>query len=268
MKKYISFFKMVFYAGLQYRQATLGAIMVQLPWGLLECLAFHTFQKVNPEAFPMDFSAVAAYIWLKEAFFVLFSVWGNVEQDIFDMILKGDVAYELCRPVSIYKMWFARISASRLAGAGLRFLPILAAASLLPKPYRFLPPNNIFVFLIFIVTMLLGVGVTVAFCMLVYMTAFFTISPQGIRLFLMSIVEFLSGSIIPIPFMPDTVKNIVELLPFAGMMNVPFRIYSGDLTGMEMFKAMGLQIFWFFVMVIGGMALCRKAERKMIIQGG
>lgn len=268
MKKYISFFKMRFYAGLQYRQATLGAIIVQLPWGFLECLAFHTFQKVNPQAFPMEFSAVAAYIWLKQAFFILFSVWGNVDQDVFDMILKGDVAYELCRPVSIYKMWFARISASRLAGAALRFLPVLAAASLLPKPLRFLPPQNIFVFFIFVVTMLLGVGVTVAFCMLVYITAFYTISPQGIRLFLMSVVEFLSGSIVPIPFMPDTVKNIVEWLPFAGMMNVPFRVYSGDLIGMEMYKAMGLQIFWLFVMAAAGMVLCNKAERRMTIQGG
>lgn len=268
MKKYISFFNMRFHAGLQYRSATLGAIMVQLPWGLLECLAYQTFQKSNPDAFPMELSAVMTYIWLKEAFFVLFVVWGNVEQDIFDMILKGDVAYELCRPVSLYKMWFARISASRLAGAGLRFLPILAAAALLPKPFRFMPPENITVFLFFIVTMLLGVGVTVAFCMLVYITAFFTISPQGLRLLLMSIVDFLSGSIIPIPFMPDNIKKIVELLPFAGMMNVPLRVYSTDLTGMAMLQAMGLQIFWLFVMVAAGMALCRKAECRMTIQGG
>ena len=268
MKKYFSFFTMRFHAGLQYRLATLGAITVQLPWGLLECLAFQTFQKANPEAFPMELSAVVAYIWLKEAFFLLFTVWGNVDQDIFDMILNGDVAYELCRPISIYHMWFARVSASRLASAGLRFLPILAVAALLPEPYRFTLPENMIVVLLFIVTMILGLGVTAAFCMLVYTTAFFTISPQGLRLLLMSIVEFLSGSIIPIPFMPDSVRKIVELLPFAGMMNVPFRIYSGDLTGMAMLQAMGMQIFWLFVLAAAGMLLCKKAERRMTVQGG
>ena len=269
MKKYFSFFTMRFHAGLQYRSAALGAIMVQFPWGLLECLAFQTFQKANPEAFPMEFSAVAAYIWLKEAFFVLFTVWGgNVDQDIFDMILKGDVAYELCRPISIYNMWFARASAGRVANAGLRFVPILVIASLLPEPYRFMLPENFITGLLFIVTMILGLGVTVAFCMLVYTTAFFTISPQGLRLFFMSIVEFLSGSIIPIPFMPDSVRKFVELLPFAGMMNVPFRIYSGDLIGMEMIQAVGMQIFWFFVLAASGMLLCKKAERRITVQGG
>lgn len=268
MKKYLSFFTMRFYAGLQYRAAVIGAVLTQLPWGLMECLALRTFQEANPQMFPMELSAAAAYVWLKEAFFLLFTVWGNVDQELFELILKGDIAYEMCRPVSLYHMWFAKVSAARIANAALRCVPILAAAMLLPQPFRLILPPDGKTALLFAAAMVLGVGVTVSFCMIVYITAVFTISPQGLRLFLMSAVEFLSGSLIPIPFMPDAVKNVVELLPFAGMMNVPFRIYSGDLTGQAMLRALGLQAFWFVALLAAGMRLCKAAERKIVIQGG
>lgn len=268
MQKYLSFFAMRFYAGLQYRSALIGAVLTQIPWALMECLAFWTFQKSNPSAFPMELSGVVAYMWLKEAFFLLFTVWGNVDQDLFEMILRGDIAYELCRPVSLYQMWFAKVSAARIANAALRCVPILAAGLLLPPPFRLQLPRDLQTFFLFAVALVFAAGVTVSFCMLVYLAAFFTISPQGLRLFCMSAVEFLSGSVIPIPFMPDAVKRIVELLPFAGMMNVPFRIYSGDLAGQAMVRALGLQVFWFVVMVAAGKCLCQMAEKKIIIQGG
>lgn len=268
MKKYLSFFQMRFHMGLQYRSAVMGVIVTQLPWGLMECLAFRTFQEADPDVFPMEFSAVVAYMWLKEAFYLLFTVWGNVDQELFDLILKGDIAYELCRPVSIYQMWFARVSAARIANAALRCVPIMTVALLLPEPFRLQLPRDLKTLLFFVAAMVLAVGVTVSFCMLVYTAAFFTISPNGLRLFFMSAVEFLSGSILPIPFMPDPVRKVVELLPFAGMMNAPLRIYSGDLAGQAMWKALGLQIFWFVVMVAVGKWLCRMAERRMVIQGG
>lgn len=268
MKKYLSFFSMRIRAGLQYRSAVAGAVFTQLPWGMMECLAYQTFQEADPGAFPMELSAVTAYMWLKEAFFVLFTVWGNTDQEIFDMILKGDIAYELCRPVSIYHMWFAKVSAGRIASASLRCIPILVFASLLPEPFRFTLPEDVPCGIFFVISMCLGIGVTVSFCMIVYVLAFFTISPNGLRMFFMSAVEFLSGSVIPIPFMPDAARKLMELLPFAGMMNAPFRIYSGDLTGVFLYRALGLQIFWLAVMVTAGRLLCKKAEQRIVIQGG
>lgn len=268
MKKYISFFAIRFHVGLQYRSALFGAVVTQVPWGLMECLAFGAFQEANPDAFPMEFSAVVAYIWLREAFLYLYVVWGNVDQELLDMILKGDIAYELCRPVSLYQMWFARVSAARISHTLLRSVPILTAAFLLPKPYQLMLPENGTAALLFAIALVFGVGVTVSFCMFVYMLAFFTISPQGLRLFFMSAVEFLAGSILPIPFMPDAVRGVVELLPFAGMINVPLRIYSGDLAGWAMYQALGLQVFWLAVLLAAGKWLCSRAEQKIVVQGG
>ena len=81
-------------------------------------------------------------------------------------------------------------------------------------------------------------------------------------------VEFLSGSLIPIPFMPSVVRTVVELLPFASMHNVPLRIYSGDLAGEEMLRAVLLQFIWICILVGLGKLLCKVAERRVVVQGG
>lgn len=267
IQKYFSFFRLRFVMGLQYRAAAIGGTVTQFLWGFMECLAFRAFLEADPSAFPMDFSAVMAYTWLREAFFALFTVW-HADNEIFEGIVNGNIAYEMCRPLSIYHMWFARTVGIRLANAAVRCVPILAMAFLMPEPFRMTLPHNITAFVLFVLTMFLGLGVTVAFCMFVYILSFFTISPKGLRMTFTSLVEFLAGAIIPLPFMPDAVRKVLELLPFAGMFNVPLRIYSGDLFGREMLRAMELQCFWLAVLYITGRMLCHAAQRRVVVQGG
>ena len=267
MRKYISFFIMRLQVGLQYRAAFISGLVTQLPWGLMECLAYQALSESNAGAMPMEYSALVSYMWLRQAFFVMFNTWAT-DNDIFDMIMNGGIAYELCRPVSIYNMWFARNIGGRISATALRFWPILLVAGFLPEPYNLKPPKDITCIVMFLVTMVLALCVTVAFCMLVYMLCFFTISPQGVRMVLTGAVEFLSGSLIPIPFMPLAVRNVIELLPFASMHNVPLRIYSGDLAGEEMLRAVLLQIVWIVILVGLGKGLCKIAERRVVVQGG
>lgn len=267
MKKYYYFFKIRFHVGIQYRVAALTGLITQFVWGLMECIVFKILLESNATSSPMSLAQVVSYIWLKEAFLLLFNTWAT-DNDIFSMIIDGGVAYELCRPVPIYSMWFSRNVGGRVAEAGMRCIPIIIVAFLLPEPYKLILPKNIGVLLIVIVTMILALGVTVSFCMLVYIISFFTISPQGIRMVLTGAVELLSGAIIPIPFIPNPYKKVLEFLPFASMQNVPLRIYSGNLAGSEMIEAIILQLFWLIILVLLGKALCKLAERKVVVQGG
>lgn len=267
MKKYIAFFRLRFSMGLQYRAAALAGIVTQFVWGIMEILMFRAFYKTQPEAFPMTFQATCAYVWMQQAFLALFMAW-MMENEIFDSIVNGNIAYELCRPINVYKMWFARSLANRISKAVLRCLPILLVAAFFPAPYGLMLPVSFPAFLLFLLTLATGVFVTVAFCMLVYMVSFFTISPAGIRMVAVSVVEFFSGAVIPLPFFPDGIRQIFELLPFASMQNVPLRIYSGDLYGNDMWRAILLQFFWLFVLTGIGRILDALAMKKITVQGG
>ncbi len=267
MKKYFSFFRLRFTMGLQYRAAAAAGIVTQFLWGAMEILIYRAFYQADPSAFPMTLQATCCYIWLQQAFLALFMGW-MMESEIFESIQNGSIAYELCRPVDLYNMWFSRSLAHRLARAVLRCMPILLVTALIPAPYGMTLPTSPMAALGFIVGIALGLWITVAICMLVYILTFFTLSPAGIRIVAVSAIEFLSGAVLPLPFFPDTLRKIMELLPFASMQNVPYRIYSLDLTGTLALRALGLQCFWAIALVILGRLLMRTACRHVVVQGG
>lgn len=267
MKKYVSFFRVRFLMGLQYRAAALAGVATQFAWGFLEIAAYHAFYTEQPENFPMSFSELGCYIWLQQAFLALFMVW-MLENEIFEKITDGGVAYELCRPVSLYVMWFARSVANRLSRAVLRCLPILFVAFCLPEPYGIRLPERPSTLLLFLLSMVLSLLAVVAFCMIIYMLTFFTMSPMGIRILFASFVELFAGAIVPFPFLPDPVRRVFELLPFGSMQNVPLRVYSGNLAGGELNRALLLQVFWVTVMIAGGLLLSQKGVRRTVLNGG
>lgn len=267
MNKYLSIFRLRLSMGLQYRVAALAAMSTQFVWGCMEIMMFHAFYRANPAAFPMSLSAIASYVWFQQAFLALFAPW-MLENEIFDAIMNGSIAYELCRPMSIYPLWFTRNLALRLSRASLRCIPILLFAILLPEPYGLTWPADAAAFGLFLLSMVLGLLVVVAFGMIVYGISFYTISPRGVKMFLTQLMEFFTGSIIPLPFLPEELQAVVELLPFAAMQNVPLRIYSGDLAGRQMANAVWLQIFWLIVLIGTGVLLCHNAQKQVTVQGG
>ena len=267
MKKYLSFFRLRFSMGLQYRTAEIAGMTTQFAWGIMEILVFRAFFAADPAAFPMSFEATASYIWLQQAFLAIFAAW-LLEPEIFDCIVDGNVAYELCRPIRIYDMWFARSMASRLSKVALRCFPIIAVALLLPRPYGICLPPSSRHFVLFLITLALSFLVSVAFYMWIYVLTFYTISPMGLRIMVASVVEFFSGGGIPLPFFPEKVRRVLELLPFASMQNVPLRVYSGSMSDAQMKSVIALQVFWLTVLVVLGRAMCRTAERRVTLQGG
>lgn len=267
MRAYLSFFKIRFINGLQYRAAAYAGIATQFAWGFMYIMLYETFYKSNPNMAPMKFSQLSSYIWLQQAFLALFMTW-FLDNDILDLITSGNVAYELCRPLDLYNSWFAKNCAVRLSKAVLRCFPILIIAFILPEPYKFKLPGSSVAALLFIISMILGFIVVVAYCMLVYIFTFYTISPMGVRMALVMTADFLSGGLVPLPFLPDWLTKYIYLSPFAAMQNVPFRIYSGSIPFNEAFYSIFLQIVWAIILILIGRTVLSRALKKVIVQGG
>lgn len=267
MKQHSSLFRIRFTNSLQYRAAAYAGIATQFAWGFMNLLLFRAFYRADSANFPMEFSQLSSYIWLQQAFLALFMTW-FYDSEIFQSITSGNVAYELARPMDLYSMWFTKNIASRLSRAVLRCAPILLVSSFLPKPFGLSLPNDFVSFVIFVITMTLAFFTVVAFCMLVYISTFYTLSPLGIRIVATSLTEFLTGGIIPLPFLPDRIRQVIELTPFATMQNLPFRIYSGNIAGAEMIKGVLLQVFWLVALVSIGKLWMSWALKKVAIQGG
>ncbi|GHV66460.1 ABC transporter permease [Spirochaetia bacterium] len=267
LSPYLAVFRIRFSNSLQYRAAALAGISTQFAWGFMSLLAFSAFYRVNPNAFPMEFSQTVSYIWIQQAFLAFFAMW-FFENDILTAISSGSIAYELVRPVDIYHRWFCQSAANRLARSCLRCAPILIVAFLLPEPFRMSLPASPVQFLLFLFSAALSLGVVISFCMLIYISSFYMISSLGIRIITATLTEFLSGAVIPLPFFPERFRVIAELLPFAAMENLPLRIYSGNLKGADTLRGILLQIFWLLALYVLGRFLMKGALKKVVVQGG
>lgn len=267
MKKYFGFFRMKFIAGIQYRAAAFAGLMTQLAWGAMEILVHRCFYLENQADFPMQMQALSNYIWLQQGFLMLFSEW-VFENEIFESITNGDIAYELCRPCDIYAMWFFRNMGLRLSKAVLRCFPLFIAAAFVPAPYGLRLPPSLPAAGMFVISGVLGFMNVLALGMLIYISVFFTISAQGTRAFTTAIWTLFSGAVIPLPFFPDGLRQAAELLPFAATQNAPCRIYGGDIAGIQAVQTIFLQIFWLAVILLIGRAWMRKALKRVVVQGG
>ena len=267
MKKYWSFFRMRFLGSLQYRAAAWAGIATQFAWGFMKLLMYRAFYEAGPAAFPMEFSQLATYIWLQQAFLMLFNTW-RYDNDIFESITTGGVAYELSRPVPVYSMWFVKCIASRVASTALRCLPVLVVAFLLPAPYRLNTPESAGVFLAFLLSLAAASALVMALQMLVYIATFYTLSPLGVRIVVTVLSDFLMGQLIPLQFFPEAFRKVVELTPFAAMQNLPLQIYCGTVAGSALTQALALQGFWLIALVGCGILWMRRSLRRVVVQGG
>ncbi|MGV3487531.1 MAG: ABC transporter permease [Tuberibacillus sp.] len=267
MRPYFSILKLRLLNGLQYRTAALAGIATQFFWGFIIIMVFKAFYSHASADQPMTLEEVVAYVWLQQSFLALIMLWVR-DNELFDMITSGNIAYELCRPCDLYGFWYAKLLAQRISSAMLRSGPILIIAFFLPSPYKLVLPPNLASLLLFITALILGLLVLVALSMFIYISVFVTMSPMGSMLLFAVLGEFFAGLVIPIPLMPIWVQHIAGLLPFKWTVDFPFRVYSGQIPHGQALYGIGLQVLWFIILLVLGKSLLNKVIQKTVVQGG
>ena len=82
------------------------------------------------------------------------------------------------------------------------------------------------------------------------------------------IADILSGQTVPIPLFPNLLKLIAELLPFAYVSDFAFRIYSGNIQGLQILKGFSIELFWLIAIILLGLFLSNRIVKKVSVQGG
>lgn len=267
MRSYLSYFKLKFITGLQYRAAALAGMSTQFFFGFVYVSVYIAFYETGSGTIPMPLEELVSFLWLNQAFFALVYMWYK-DKEILNMIKNGNVAYELCRPQDLYSMWFFKIFGERLSNVTLRFIPVLLVALLLPFPYRLDLSITLIRFLIFLVSFILSSILMVSLVLLYHVICLFTLDEKGIVNIFMIVSDILSGLVLPIPFFPLWLQNISNFLPFRYVSDFPFRLYVGNISLEEGLIGIIVQIIWIIILIIIGRLITKKALNKAVIQGG
>lgn len=267
MKLYLSYFKLKFLTGLQYRAAALAGMSTQFFFGFVYISVYIAFYESNSSTLPMDLPQLVSYVWLGQIFFALIYLWYK-DKEILNMIKTGNIAYELCRPQDLYLMWAFKILGERLSKVTLRFLPVMLVAILLPSPYNLNINISISTLILFLTTMILSSILMTVLVLLYHVICLFTLDDKGIVNIFMVVSDILSGLILPIPFFPKYLQNISNILPFRYISDFPFRLFIGNINSYECLLGIITQIIWIIILIILGRLLTKKALKKAVIQGG
>ena len=267
MKQYISFFKLKFSVVLQYRAAALAGMTSQIFFGLVYIMVYTAFYRSGSSTVDMTYKELVTYMWLNQSFFSLICIW-HKDSELINMIKKGDIAYELCRPENTYVMWFIRIFATKISSVLLRCIPLIIIALFLPKPYNLSLPYSYLSFIMFIIIMLISSLLLTSLITLMYIFIFHTIDSKGIMGMYCGIAELLAGQIVPLPFLSNTIRFVIELLPFAYISDFAFRVYSGNIKGLLIFRGLTIEIIWLIILIIVGELLTNKVLKRVVVQGG
>ena len=248
---------------LQYRAAAFAGMVTQLFWGLILVMVFEAFFRSSTAPQPMELEDVATYIWLGQAFFVLLP-W-NVDRDIHALIRSGTVSYELLRPLDLYWLWFSRVLALRSAPTLLRSLPLLVAAGLFLDMKA---PATWEAAAAFVLAMLGALLLSCAITTLLNISMMWTVSGDGIAGLAPAVVVVSSGALVPLPFFPGWAQTVLEILPFRGLVDIPFRLYLGHIPPGDAVLHLAHQLAWTVGLVAFGRWVLSRGVRRLVVQGG
>jgi ABC-2 type transport system permease protein len=257
---------------LQYRIAALAGVWTQVFFGCVLIMIYEAFYRSSTaDVQPMAFAQVATYVWLGQALLAMLP-W-NTDSEIAAMIRSGSVVYELCRPIDLYALWYARAVAQRTAPTILRAVPLTIVAGLvLPAigfpEWRLAPPASPEAALGFVAALACSLALGCAITTLLHISLMWTIGGTGIVLLVSTLVLLLSGMLIPLPLFPDAVRAVIEWLPFAGLADLPFRVYAGHVTGGEIALVLARQLGWTIALIALGRILIARGVRVLTVQGG
>lgn len=267
MRAYLTYFKLKFISGLQYRSAAVAGVLTQFFFGFVYITVYVAFKQSGSGSLPMELGSLTTYIWLNQTFFALIYQCLK-DPEIYNLIRNGDISYEIARPKNMYFMWYFKNLGQRLSNVLLRFLPIIIVTILLPYPYNFGLPASLSNFLVFLISLIVGALLIVALTTLYPILTLMTMNEKGIVNVFMIAGDILSGLVIPIPFFPDFLKRISSLLPFQYISDLPFRVYVGDLSVTFGIKGIFIQFIWLLILIVLGNILLKRNLKRVIVQGG
>ena len=167
--------------------------------------------------------------------------------------------------MDLYNLWLTRALAFRTAPTLLRAAPVLTLALIF---FGMGPPDSVAAGVAFCFSMIGAVLISCAFTTLLNITLMWTVSGQGVAGLSAAAVTILTGMIVPIPFFPDWAQTIINVLPFRGIADTPYRLYLGHISPSDAFWHLGHQLIWTIALILIGRWLLARGVRRLVMQGG
>lgn len=211
----------------------------------------------------MTADSMLTYTIISSAMSVLFTT--GVERRIQRSVQQGSISVEMIHPINVFGVYFAEDMGTILALVFQNLLPIIIIGSLVIKVPVIVSVSAI---PMFAASLVLSMGINWLLAAIFGMWAFTAVEMDALIQVKKHLLRLLSGSIIPIWFFPDSLRAVLEALPFVYIYQLPLDIYVGSASTEDIHRGMVIQVIWFAVLGTAFFVLQRRVLGKVMVQGG
>jgi ABC-2 type transport system permease protein len=231
------FAKANFKNAIEYR----GPILIWVLSSALALLGFNFFwmaSRLNPGS-SYSRPDLLTYYFLGILFghLVRFYVFNPIQEEI----QKGTINMILLKPVNYILYWLGRNIGWKLSSS-LPWLLLSIPFYVFFRDYLDLTPRaNL---LVYALALIFAAAISFLISFSIGMAAFWLTETNAIDNAFWLLFFLLGGRIVPIEFFPETIRGVVNLLPFRFMFAFPIEIYLGKVSGRELILGIGAAALW------------------------
>ena len=269
MKAYFSILRQQMIGQMQYRAGFWAGMSTHIFWGVARAAILVAFYVYGQGEAGITMQQAVSMVWLQQLAGVLVPGWNtNADAALYNQLRTGDVAYELLRPLDAYTHWYVRSIAGRIGTFLLELVPILGIGLLVTEPWGLGAPVSPLHALACLITLLSGLFTSCAMILLSYAMVLDVRVGDAPSRMAVTVAQILSGLYLPLQLWPEGMQTFLYYQPFAGMLDLPVRLYVGAQPLARAGEIVLLQAFWTAVFVLAGRAWIGRSFRKLVIQGG
>ncbi|GAA1627052.1 ABC transporter permease [Actinoplanes couchii] len=249
-----------------YRQATLAGTFTNVVFGFLRCYVLLAVAEGAAGNMPAGYDAeqLATYVWAGQGLLSVIGIWGWTE--LADRIRTGDIAADLLRPIGPVTAFLAADLGRALHGMLTRFAaPLLAGAIFFPlhTPARWQTVP------LFAVSIALAVIICFGCKYLVNATAYWLQDARGPIMLWTLGSGVLGGLYFPLRLLPDGFVTALWLgTPLPSLLQTPLDVIAERDGPVTQIALVALQLLWAVTMLLLAGLVQRRAERRLVVQGG
>lgn len=178
-------------------------------------------------------------------------------------VVQGDIASSLIKPISYTGRLFAIELGYKIFNFFAVGLPVLLIVYFV-LGHQF----NIVEILLFFISLILSALIYFLLDLCFSMFTFYVTYIWGLQMTQYAVIRFLSGSMIPMSFFPETAQTVFKYLPFQYISYTPAMIFLGKYEGSEILFILGVQLFWVVILFMLSKILWAAATKRLTILGG
>lgn len=247
-----------------YRQAAVAGAVTNTIFGFLRCYLLLAVARETGSAAGYDPARLATYVWVGQGLLAVILLWGWTE--LADRIRTGDVVGDLLRPVDPVTSYLATDLGRAGYAALARLLPPVLVGPLFFDVYL---PTQWSTAVLFPLSVLLAVVTCFGCRYLVNATAYWLQDVRGPMILWTLGSGVLAGLYFPLRFLPEGLYQALWLFtPFPSVFQTPLDVLVEVDPPLTRFGLVGLQVGWAVLVLAGCRLVQRRAERRLVVQGG